>query len=108
MRRKNLDRRCLLVCVFALGVSIAGCGYPQVSPKTYEVANALYAAANRQSIEHIDKAVEITDELLAAGEITEREAGWLKAIAEQAHAGAWDDAAVEARTLIADQAQPAP
>ncbi len=90
--------------VFA--VIMSGCGYPEVSPKTYEVANALYAAANRQSTEHIDKAAVLTDELLAAGEISDREAGWLKAIAEQARNGDWDSAAAEARALIADQAKP--
>ncbi len=96
----------LLVFVFVSGVP--GCGYPEVSPKTYEVANALYAAANRQSVEHIDKAAEVTDELLAAGEISEREAGWLNTIAEQARSGDWDGASNEARSLIADQVKPAP
>jgi polyhydroxyalkanoate synthesis regulator phasin len=87
---------------------MSGCGYPEVSPKTYEVANALYAASNRQSTEHIEKAAAITDELLAAGEISEREAGWLKAITEQARSGDWDSAAKEARALIADQSKTAP
>ena len=91
-----------------LAVVMAGCGYPEVSPKTYEIANALYSASNRQSAEHIDKAVAITEELLAAEEISEREAGWLKAIAEQARSGDWDGAAAEARSLIADQAKTAP
>ena len=91
-----------------LAVIMSGCGYPEVSPKTYEVANALYAAANRQSTEHIDKAVAITEELLAAEEISEREADWLKAIAEQASSGDWNGAAAKARKLIADQATPSP
>lgn len=109
MATVNPRRHSFLVLLFFVFVSgVPGCGYPEVSPKTYDVANALYAAANRQSIEHIDKAVAITDELLAAEEISEREAGWLRAIAEQAHNGDWDGAATEARALIADQVKPAP
>lgn len=105
----NSRRHSLKVVFFFMFVTaVTGCGYPEVSPKTYEVANALYAAANRQSAEHIDRAVEVTDELLAVGEISDREAGWLKAIAEQARAGDWDAAAKEARALIADQAKPGP
>jgi hypothetical protein len=106
MRFRNHHRRHLLAWVCILAAIASGCGYPEVSPKTYEVANALYAATNRQSIEHVDKAIAVTEELLAAGEISEREAGWLKAIAEQARNGDWDNAATEARRLIADQVQP--
>ncbi len=81
MRRRIGNCHGLLACVLTLAVSVSGCGYPDVSPKTYEVANALYAAANRRSIEHVEKALAVTDELIAAGDISEREADWLRSIA---------------------------
>lgn len=108
MSLPKLCRYSTFVGLLIAAVCIAGCGYPEVSPKTYEIANALYAASNRQSAEHIDKAIAVTEELLVSGEISEREAGWLRAIADQARDGDWDAAAAEARTLIADQARPGP
>jgi hypothetical protein len=108
MRAKKFRYRFVLAYLFALVANVSGCGYPEVSPKTYEVANALYAAANRQSTEHVEKAAVITEELLAIGDISEREAGWLREIAEKARSGDWNGAAAEARALIADQAKPAP
>ncbi|MBI1310345.1 hypothetical protein GC176_03485 [bacterium] len=95
----------IVAAILATGMN--GCGYPEVSQKTYDVANALFAASNRRSAEHIEKAAVLVSELQAAGEITEREAGWLLEIVEQARSGDWDGAATEARTLIADQVKPA-
>ncbi|MHC4877494.1 MAG: hypothetical protein ACYTGL_13445 [Planctomycetota bacterium] len=91
-----------------LALCLSGCGYPEVSPKTYEVASALYAASNRQSLEHIEKSALLIDELRETEEITERESEWLKAIVEQARAEQWTEAAAEARVLIADQVRESP
>ena len=99
---------CRAACTVWLAFWLTGCGYPEVSPKAYEVANALYSASNRQSSEHIEKAATLIDELRESDEITDRESEWLHAIVEQARAENWTEAAAEARKLIADQVHAAP
>lgn len=105
-----LRYHCRQPVIWLIGVAMCmnGCGYPEVSGKTYEIANALYNASNRRSVEHIDKALAVIEEQLAAGEISGQEAEWLRAIAEQARSGDWEGAAAESRSLIADQVRNGP
>lgn len=93
--------RALLVLLIAIG--LPGCGYPDVSPKTYELAKALYSACNRQSEEQLARVVELIETTNEAGEISDREAKWLTAIVDQADAGEWEQAMSEARQLLEDQ-----
>lgn len=87
-----------------LVVLLAGCGgYPEVSPKTYEFAKALYGICNRQQLEKLDPVTEQIEAARDADEITAREAGWLLEIVETAGAGDWTAATAEARRLMEDQ-----
>lgn len=96
---KTLVGLVALLAAFMLG----GCGYPEVSPKTYEIATALYGICNRELADKLPMAEQLVDEAVEANEITSREAGWLRDIIETARAGDWDDAEREARELMQDQ-----
>ncbi len=91
----------VVVILFCLG--IWGCGYPEVSPTSYELSKALYSACNRRSDEHLSRVIELVDSTQAAGEISDRESKWLRAIVDQARAGDWEAATVEARQIMEDQ-----
>jgi hypothetical protein len=87
---------------FAL-LAIVGCGYGEVSPMAYEFAHALYTLSNRQSADRIDEVVAKLDAAAAAGEITEREAGWLNDICDQCRSGDWAGAQEAAKRMMRDQ-----
>lgn len=80
-----------------------GCGYPEVSPQTYQLSKALYTACNCRNEEHLDKACEALETAAESEEITEKEAKWLMAIVDQAREGEWELAATEARSILEDQ-----
>ncbi|QDV75294.1 hypothetical protein [Botrimarina mediterranea] len=82
---------------------MAGCGYGEVSPMAYEFAHALYTLSNRQSADRIDEVTTKIDAAVAAGEITEREAGWLNDICQQCRNGDWSDAQQAAKRMMRDQ-----
>lgn len=82
---------------------MSGCGYPTVSPKTYEIAKALYSACNRQSDAHVELVSETIQAAKDGGEITSREASWLETIVDQARQGEWEAAMLECRKLMEDQ-----
>lgn len=82
---------------------LPGCGYPEVSPKAYELAKALYSVSNLKREEGLNKIETLIDESLQTGEISEREAGFLTEIVEQCRSGEWDTAQRESRKLMEDQ-----
>lgn len=82
---------------------IAGCGYPEVSPKTYELAKAMYSVSNLKREDGIEKVESLIAESLQAGEITDGEADYLREIVQQCRDGEWDDAQQECRRLMEDQ-----
>ncbi len=88
---------------FVLLCCFAGCGYPEVSPKTYEISKALYSACNRKSAEHVTKASELIEVHHESGNLSEREAKWLREIVRDAESGSWEAATLEARQLMEDQ-----
>lgn len=87
-----------------MGVCLSGCGYPQVSPKAYELSKALYSACNRRSEEQLTRVVELIESHSSAGDINRRESEWLTAIVDQARARQWHQAMIEARQIMEDQA----
>lgn len=91
----------LLAVLLAFG--LMGCGYPEISPKSYELATALYSACNRHSEEHLAKVSDLMETHAESGDITDREFEWLQAIVEQAEEGDWEAAASEARQIMNDQ-----
>ncbi|MFG0332969.1 MAG: hypothetical protein ACF8TS_06355 [Maioricimonas sp. JB049] len=96
-----MNRFRILAAACLIGVS--GCGYPEVSPTTYELAKALYSACNRRSEEHVEKVDALAGAALKADEITEKESRWIRQIVEQARGGKWEPAALEARQMMEDQ-----
>ncbi|QDU41012.1 hypothetical protein Mal4_53770 [Maioricimonas rarisocia] len=93
----------LWILATACLIGVSGCGYPEVSPKTYELAKALYSACNRRSPEHLEKVDHLAEAARESGEITEKESQWIRNIVEQARSGEWEPAALESRQLMEDQ-----
>ncbi|MCA9074684.1 MAG: hypothetical protein KDA93_06605 [Planctomycetaceae bacterium] len=96
-------RLSLGIVVLAVSCAFNGCGYPQVSPKSYELTKALYSACNRRNEEHLARVAEVLDSTKTAGDISDRESKWLHAIIDKARAGEWESAAREARQIMEDQ-----
>lgn len=90
-----------LTCAFL--VSCVGCGYPKVSPKAYEISKALYSVCNLKRQDDLDKVSDVISQAVSTSELTESEAEWLMVILEQARAGDWEAAALEARSVLQDQ-----
>lgn len=88
---------------FILLILFAGCGYPEVSPKTYELAKALYSVSNLKRADGLEKVERLISESLQAEEITDTEADYLREILQQCRDGEWDDAQQECRSLMEDQ-----
>lgn len=84
-------------------IVLAGCGYPEVSPKAYEISKALFSAASRQSEEQLDRAAGLIETELKAGEISPQEAGWLNEVVATAREGNWPEAQATARQIMEDQ-----
>lgn len=89
--------------VIGLLIIQIGCGYPEVSPATYELAKALYSACNRQRVEHLDIASDLLETKVASEELSQTEAEWLREIIADGRQGHWDVATREARALMEDQ-----
>ncbi|TWT78175.1 hypothetical protein Pla123a_09650 [Posidoniimonas polymericola] len=85
-------------------LSIGGCGgYGEVSPVAYDYSMALYSLANRQDGGKLDAVAEQIDASHAAGDLTDREAGWLHDILADAESGDWQSASASARRMMQDQ-----
>lgn len=84
---------------------LVGCGYGEVSPKTYEYATALYSICNLQDEARLKKFTEMLEEAKTNGELPEKEADWLLDIVDRAQAGSWEQAAQMARRMLADQVE---
>ena len=83
-------------------------GYGEISPKTYELANALYAICNQGDEERLGRFESLVEKSLESEEISHREAGWLNQIVETARSGDWETASTSCREMIADQVAEAP
>lgn len=103
MDRRSFHRIALLVCLPGLAISTAGCGYPEVSPRAYEIAKALYAITNRRQTDKLDVVTNLVEESRGDGTISDAEAGWLMEIVEEGRAGEWKSANERSRALMEDQ-----
>lgn len=82
----------------------SGCQqYGEVSPRTYEISKALYAACNRKSEEHLQQVSELINESADEGEIKADEKQWLQDIVSKAEAGNWQEAMLDARKIMEEQ-----
>ena len=92
----------LLLCAVGCG------GYGEISPHSYEYAQALYSICNRQDEARLDP---FSEQLLAAadaGELPVHEAEWMEDIADLARDGQWEDAARKSRRMLMDQVEGGP
>jgi len=92
-----------VVTAFLLSIFCTGCGYGEVSPKTYELATSIYNVSNRKMTDKLESVTEQIETALEQEEISEKEAGWLVAIVEQAEKQNWDKAMKDARRIMEDQ-----
>ena len=91
----------LFVCVCSL--SCLGCGYPEVSPKAYDITKALYSVCNLKREGDLDKVTDTISKAAANSKLSEDESEWLLAIVEKARNGEWETAAQEAHSILKDQ-----
>ncbi len=90
--------------LLAVSILLAGCGgYGEVSPMTYEYAKALYGISNRHAEGKLPSVGQQITKAQMRGEISDREAGWLIAIVDDAAGGRWKAAQREARRIMEDQ-----
>lgn len=102
--KKRASRFPLSAISFVL-LAIVGCGYGEVSPATYGYAKALYTLSNTQAADRIDEVADKIAAAAAAGEVTQREAGWLNEICDQCRSGDWAGAQQAAKRMMRDQAK---
>ena len=93
----------LVVSLMLTLLPLSGCGYPEVSPKTYEISKALYSVCNQKSQARLDVVTKLIQSSLENKEISESEADWLSGIIKQAQEGKWEAATKETRQLMEDQ-----
>lgn len=93
---------CTLLLVL-IGIPLNGCGYPEVSPKTYEISKALFSVCNQKNEERLQVVKKLIESSLENEEISESEAEMLNEIVAQANENQWETAMVEARNLMEDQ-----
>ena len=93
--------RVMLTCVCL--VCCLGCGYPEVSPKAYQISKALYSVCNMKREGDLNKVMDAISKATADSELNDDEAEWLLAIVEKARTGEWDSAAQDARSILKDQ-----
>ena len=99
----------VLLAILAGAPLFRGCGgYPEVSRETYEYATALYAICNRRDEARLETFSTMLGEARRAGDVTQREAGWLADIVGQAREGEWEQATLNARRILQDQVEPRP
>lgn len=104
--KKIARSRVSSLVVFGLtiwGVITVGCGYPEVSPKTYEFAKALYSATNLKQSDRVDEVETLIEAAISKGEISRREANYLREIIELSRSGEWEEAQKMTRRLMEDQ-----
>ena len=92
-----------LAVALLLIVSVSGCGYPEVSPKTYELSKALYSICNLKREAGLPKVIELIESSLALQEITEVESRWLSEIVKLAEDGEWESATLQSRQILEAQ-----
>ncbi|QDV20852.1 hypothetical protein Pan153_55310 [Gimesia panareensis] len=98
-----MPRRVTLTLLLCGGLMLTGCGYPEVSPKTYEISKALYSVCNQKSTERLETVQKLVQSSLEQEEISQREAEWLGEIIKQARQGEWEAALRETRQIMEDQ-----
>ena len=100
---KSATYQTTAIVLLLLLTILPGCGYPEVSPTTYEIAGALYSVSNLKREDGLANVETLISESLQAQEISSREAGYLIEIVQQCRAGDWETAQAECRRMMDDQ-----
>ncbi|TWU07243.1 hypothetical protein CA54_56480 [Symmachiella macrocystis] len=103
MRLRLHQRWAITILAAAFCTQLSGCGYPQVSPKAYEISKALYSVCNQKSTERLPAISELIEDALADGSLQETEGVWLNDIVTAGQNGDWESAARESRRIMDDQ-----
>jgi hypothetical protein len=85
-------------------VFLSGCGYGKVSPKTKDIANALYTVCNIKQTAKLDVVDALIKTSLEGQEITTTEARYLTDIVSEARKGDWDLASQHSYSMVKEQA----
>ena len=93
-----------LPCLVGL-ILISGCGYPEVSPLTYEYSKAIYSIANQKDLDRLKIIESKINAAATTGELTDDESKWLGEMIADATSGDWDRASQSARRLMMDQVE---
>jgi len=89
--------------VLVLSGLICGCGHPQVSPGTYELAKVIDNVCAYRKPEQVEAARELIRKEHSAKSISDSEQTLLMEILDQAQSGDWQGAGLEARKLLQAQ-----
>ena len=108
MRSLTAGRSLLLSALLLPITTFVGCGYPEVSPTTYEYAKALVSITIRRASDQLQPIRAKVDSSLEQGDISDQEHKWLIEIIDAAASGTWADAAKSARRIMEDQIKMAP
>lgn len=92
-----------LLILLTLSMTIGCGGYGEISPTAYEYAKAIYNIAGRKAESQVEPFCEQLKAARDAGQLSEKEAEWLLAIADKARLGDWKDASQAARRMMEDQ-----
>ncbi|MEW4490732.1 hypothetical protein AB1L42_21800 [Thalassoglobus sp. JC818] len=82
---------------------IAGCGYPEISPQSYDLTKALYSICNRKDEIRLAEFEQHLSKELADGSISDSEVAMLESIIQMAEGGDWENAMQECRQVMVDQ-----
>lgn len=96
---------CLTMTLVLSGL-ICGCGHPQVSRGTYELAKVIDNLCSYRKPGQIDAARELIRKEHASKSISDSEQTLLMGILDQAQSGDWQGAGLEARGLLQAQNRP--
>lgn len=109
-RTAQLSESARLVCgkiILAISCLIllncVGCGYPEVSPKTYEISKTLYSVCSLKQEQNLTRVADVISQACDAQEVSASECAWLMDIVEQAQNGQWESATSEVRRILEDQ-----
>lgn len=95
---------CLIPCVLAACLTIAGCGRaPHVAPGNYRLIDALRTAASSKQIHWVDESAKKIEQGKVEGTLSDAEYAEFQSIVRLARDGKWKEA--EAQTIRLAKAQ---
>lgn len=105
--RSGLQSKLGYVILLTCMIFATGCGreYAGASEQTYKIATALVNICDRKAEDKFEVVETLIDDGVRDGKVSEREAGYLRDIVQQAKDGEWESAEARARQVLSDQVQ---